>query len=470
MKSWDERDTITEPARRVPVIDDLDVLVLGGGPAGIVAAVAAARNGAVTGLVEHYGFLGGMAASALVGPFAGVRHRYGGGRILGGIPWELILRMDEHGGVRLESYAQQWEGAPEATGRQHGRRGDVPFDAEILKWTAEQLAQEAGVRLRYHTTAVEVVKEGNGIRAVILESKSGRQAVTARTFVDCSGDADIAAMSGAPFESGRPEDGSMQPMSMIFRLGGVDTDTLWGDVPISPYLNRTARDLAKTQVDKGALPVFGGPWTCFGSTIRHGEVMVNMVRLWGDATDAEVLTRNEITAREHIRRFVAFLQENLPEFRNCHLLDTGAQIGIRETRRIRGEYRLTAEDILEGRRFEDSVALGGHVIDIHSPGRTYGQVRRQVAPYRIPYRCLVPLEVENLLVAGRPISSTHEAHASLRVMGTAMATGQAAGTAAALAFRHATPPRRLDVARLRQVLQEQGALIEQGIHEQEENP
>jgi hypothetical protein len=193
--------------------------------------------------------------------------------------------------------------------------------------------------------------------------------------------------------------------------------------------------------------------------------MVNMVRLWGDATDAKVLTQNEVTARDNIQEFVKFLRQENPEFRNCYLLDSGPQIGIRETRRIEGDYQLTESDILENTRFADSIALAGHVIDIHSPDGTSNQVRKKVPPYQIPYRCLLPKGVDNLLVAGRPISATHEAHASLRVMGTGMATGQAAGVAAALAAKASGVPRDVNVETLKSNLQAMGALTEEGMDE-----
>jgi ribulose 1,5-bisphosphate synthetase/thiazole synthase len=434
--------SVLEPARQIPVVDDVDVLVVGGGPAGMHAAIAAARQGARTALVERYGFMGGNATNALVGPILGLYH-YGTGRvILGGTPREMLERMGALGGALLNEPGFY-----------------VPFDPEVMKYVADRMVGEAGVRLRLHSFACGVIMDGPRIAAVIVESKSGRQAIAARVVVDCTGDGDIAAQAGAPYEVGQPGDGALQPMTLSYRLGNVDLSKM-EDIHNRDqgYVVTNVREVMERAVAAGKLPVFGGPWIMNGSTVRDGEAFVNMVRLWGDATDVEVLTRSEVTGRDHIQQFVRFLRENIDGLQGVFVMDSGAQIGVRETRRFLGDYVLSEEDITSARGFDDTVAMGGHVIDIHSPSGTAGQRRDVIPAYQIPYRCLLPKGVENLLVAGRPISASHEAHASLRVMGTCMGIGQGAGVGAALAARSDGNPRRVDVAVLRRTLEAIGAV------------
>jgi hypothetical protein len=438
--------TIREPARQIVVVDEADVLVVGGGPAGMVAAIAAGRNGVRTLVVERYGFLGGMATNGLVGPVLGIYHLYTGERIVGGIPWEMLRRMEKLGGALL------------------GTEGPyIAFDPEVIKYVADQMTLEAGARMRLHSFASDIVKEGDLVRGVVLESKSGRQAVMARVIIDATGDGDLATWAGAPVEKGRPQDGAMQPMTMYFRLGGMHNELLPDPRDIVVDCAQVMKELRQTlqeAVDARQLPVFGGPWALKTCTVRDGEVGVNMVRVYGDATDVLDLTRVEVEARDHIQRFVAFLQRNSPAFRDCYLYDTAPQIGIRETRRVIGDYVLTSEDILQKRGFDDGIALGGHIIDIHSLDGTSEQLAVRVEPYQIPYRCLLPRGVDNLLVAGRPISATHEAHASLRVMGTCMALGEAAGTAAALAAQAETSPREIGIQELLARLRQQSAMVD----------
>lgn len=435
---------IQEPARDVPVAEEVDVLVLGGGPAGMHAAIAAARQGAKTVLVERYGFMGGSATNGLVGPILGLYH-YGTGRvILGGTPREMLERMAALGGALLDEPGFY-----------------VPFDPEVLKHVADQMAIEAGVRLYLHTFACGVIMDGPRIAAVVTESKSGRQAIVAKVVVDCTGDGDIAAQAGAPYEVGRPQDGALQPMTLCYRLGNVDL-TKMEDIHNRDqgYVVTNVRKVMEEAAATGSLPAFGGPWIMKGSTVRDGEAFVNMVRLWGDATDVEVLTKSEARGREDIQRFVRFLRENIDGLQDAYVIDSGPQVGVRETRRFIGGYVLSEDDIASARNFNDAVAMGGHIIDIHSPSGTAEQRRDVIPAYQIPYRCLLPKGVDNLLVAGRPISATHEAHASLRVMGTCMGIGQGAGIGAALAAQGNGNPQQVEIKALRRILQAMGAVTQ----------
>ena len=439
-------DFVREPARDVPVVDEVDVLVVGGGPAGMIAAIAAARNGARTTVIERYGVFGGMATNALVGPILAIFHWYGAGRIVGGIPWEMLQRMKALDGAIL------------------GDEGPhVSFDPEVLKVVADRMVVEAGGRMRLHSLASAVSCDGEHMDGVILESKSGRQAVLAKVIVDATGDADVATWGGNGVEKGHPDTGAMQPMTLYYRLANVHTDLM--ENPTNPdtfYTMVETRELMQKAVDAGELPLFGGPWAPKSSTVREREAGVNMVRVWGDATDVLDLTRVEIEGRDHVQRFVAWLKEHVPAFKDCYMYDSGPQIGVRETRRIRGDYVLTGDDVLQGTEFNDGIALGGHIIDIHSLERTSKQHGVRVAPYQIPYRALLPVGLENVIVTGRPISATHEAHASLRVMGTCMALGEAAGTAAALAATQHGLVRNVDANELVAQLKSQGAIVDAG--------
>jgi len=431
---------IIEPERRIPVVREVDVVVVGGGPAGFITAVAAARNGARTLLIERYGFLGGMATSALVGPF-GLRDRER--PVVEGIPKEFLDRLEAAGGA-LRSYEGRWE--------------ECAFDPEVFKYIADQMVEEAGAELLLHSFACNTVVEDNKIKAVIIENKSGRQAIVGKVFVDATGDGDIAALSGVPYEKGRKEDGLFQPMTLMYRLGNVKVESIWADEkPLSEKMKEARK--------RGEVPpyrvCFGSP----GSTIREGEISVNTTRLYGDGTKVEDLTRAQVQGRKDVRKLVDFWRQHAPAYSQSHLIDTAPQVGVRETRRIIGEYVLTADDILNYRKFDDVIALGNWPIDLHDP--TGGTKEADIAihlkrdrAYQIPYRCLIPKEIDNLLVAGRCISTTREVNGSTRVMPICMALGQAAGTAAALAVRHKVSPRNLDVSILQKRLLEQGAKLE----------
>ena len=282
--------------------------------------------------------------------------------------------------------------------------------------------------------------------------------ISARYFIDCTGDADLVKFAGFPFRVGEGEGWELQPMTLWFRLGGVDTDNLE-----NMEMRETGRRHLNTRVREKLLslgegvPKFGGPWML--TTFRRGEASINMSRFAGDGTDAQSLTEAECRLREDVFRLVALLRENFEEFRNCYIIDTGTQVGIRETRRIDGLYEMTADDILCPKDFPDTVAKGGHPIDIHKPDSREQDLRAVSEGYNIPYRALVPKGSENLIVAGRSISATREAAGSIRVQATCMALGQAAGTAAAICSRKNIPVAEINCAELRVALMSQGAII-----------
>jgi hypothetical protein len=444
--------------RSVPVTREAEVIVVGGGPAGIGAAVASARNGARTLLVEQYGFLGGMATAGLVGPFMTSYDILGREPIIAGVFRELVDRLVTIGaaidpaGVKGDS----------ALGGYHpyGHEHVTPFDPEALKYVAQEMVLKAGAELKFHALFLDSLVEGDRITGIILAGKRGLEVVRGQLLIDTTGDGDVAARAGALWEKGRPEDGLMQPVSLFFRVGNVDDGSLQAYREAHPEdaqfraLVRRAREEAGFSHTKDHLTVF--------RTVRPGEWWLNMSRVHGvDGTDPDQMTEAEIVGHRQVVYLLDFLRGFVPGFEHCHLIDTGAQIGVRETRRIMGEHLLTADDVFSARIFGDAIARVSFPIDIHDVkgGGGFFEGPREGPYYTVPYRSLVPLEVDNLLVAGRCISATHEAHASLRVMPPCFATGQAAGTAAALAIETRVRPRDVDVRLLRRTLQDQGALV-----------
>ena len=436
-----------------------DVVVCGGGPSGIAAAVASARNGADTLLVERYGFLGGMATAGLVNPF--MPYFADGEQIIEGIFQEIIDRLASKGGCS-------------------GGGRCSAFDPELMKIVADEICLESGVKLLLHSfvsgAQLAGPRSGRGesrlqsprrqrlprtslprlIESIAITAKPRERRIRGRIYVDATGDADLAYLAGVPWEKGRSEDGLTQPMTLNFRVAGVDVER----VPPRQEITRlylAAREQGRVDCPRGDVLYF--------TATRAGEIHFNTTRVVrADGTRAEDLTRAEIESRRQVRQIVDFLKADVPGFEQAYLQLTGTQIGVRETRRIVGEYVLTAEDVLGGRKFADCVARGSYPIDIHDPDGG-GTVIKHLPPgesYDIPYRCLLPLGIGNLLVAGRPISSTHEAHSSVRVMPIACAVGEAAGTAAALCARHNVSPQGLDVSLLQRTLVAQGANLGRG--------
>lgn len=411
------------------IVPSHEVIVVGGGPGGLAASIASARNGADTLLVERYGFLGGMATAGLVNPF--MTYWAGEEQIIRGVLQEIIDRLTDLGA--------------------YGKGSRTAFDPEAFKLVADRMCADSGVKVLMHTLLTDVRRSGDMIESVEVAGKSGKSDLRAKVYVDATGDADLAFMAGAQCEKGRPEDGLTQPMTLNFRVCRVEMSR----IPPREEFNRLfdrAKAEGRIHCPRENILMF--------LTTREGEVHFNQTRITGaDGTSSEDLTRAEIEGRRQAWEFLDFLRRDVPGFENAEILMSGPQVGIRESRRVIGDYVLTGEDVLGARKFPDAIARGSYSIDIHSPTGA-GTVIKRLQPgesYDIPYRCLVPLGIENLLIAGRPISATHEAHSSLRIMPICIAIGQAAGTAAALSVKGNAQPRDLDVRLVQETLRSQGA-------------
>lgn len=438
-------ESIREPARDVPVMDNVDVLVVGGGPAGVSAAIASARNGAKTLLIEQFGDVGGVSTVGLMSHWTG--------KTKGGFYEEILDRSKD-------ATEEEINDLP---------RLRVIINPEKLKTAYLEMLLEANADLRLYTCAVESIVEDGVIKGVLTESKSGRQAILAQRVIDASGDGDIAAMAGVPFTKGREDDNLMQPMTLMFKVAGVDTDR--AVFPGGFEDNIEIPKGAIQDLGKANLPEPAGHVLLYRSSLP-GVVTCNMTNVTGvDGTDAADLTRAHVTARRQMEPIVKFLREFVPGFENCYAIDSASYIGIRETRHFHGDYTLTEEDILQARVFEDWVVSYAHFnFDVHNitgAGLDETGMQKkfpQAQGYTIPYRCLLPRKVENLLLAGRNISGTHMAHSNYRVMPICANMGQAAGTAAALSVRQGVSPRDLEVQEIQKILLENRVLNPEAVH------
>lgn len=453
----------SRPSKRATSKISTDVLVIGGGTSGVGAAIAAARMGARTLLVERYGFLGGVAN---VGLCLHTFHSSQGERVVAGIPWEMITRMKDLGGSTGPVYIENAH-----------MKTTTPIDVEVMKFVTQEMVIGAGAQILYHTSPMDVLVEGGTVTGVVVANKSGVTEIGAKVVIDASGDGDIATWAGVPYEKGRTSDGKMQRMSMVFKVGNVDLprafETIgkgaaWAPLPLTGenYPVWWSATLAHYEAEVAQEGLFLGTDEFWGNTVRARETNINASRMQGlDGTDANDLSRGEIEGKRQVFALAAFLRKYVPGFEDSFIAATAPFVGVRETRRMIGEYQLTGEDCLSGRKFEDGIAKVGYPIDIHDPtsGKTlFTPIGGEDGSYDIPYRCLVPKGVGGLLLAGRCISTTHEAMASTRTMITGMMVGQAAGTAASLAIRHGSAPRDVDASELRTELRRQGAHLDVG--------
>lgn len=447
MLSFNSGRTLVEPAHATPVVGEFDVIVLGGGPAGITAAVAAARGGRSVLLIERYGFLGGMGTAAGVTNFCGMYANVFGEirQVVHGTAADLLDGIEKLGGLN----------APHMI---FGKTYGLAYDTSAFKMAADDLLVSAGVEVVFHALAVGVIMKAPGVvRGIAIETKSGRGIALARMFIDCSGDGDLAAWAGAPFESGDATGNTLYPSTM-FRVNGVDRLRAEASSPTMGARMAAAeaqgfRFPRKTPIIKPQ---------------KHGiEWRVNVTQIANpdgtaaDGADANELSASEFEGRRQIADVFRFLK-TVPGFESSYIVDIAPQVGIRETRRILGDYQMTEADVLDCVNFDDTIGVNGWPLELHQAGDV--TFRWQPIPTsrgynHLPYRMLLPRGLDNVLVAGRCASMTHEGQSAARVSGACFVMGQAAGTAAALAIEEDCSPRDVDITRLQKVLVHDGAFL-----------
>jgi len=437
---------LEEPARRTPLLDEADVLVLGGGPAGIAAAVCAARSGARTLLVERYGFLGGMGTAAGVTNSCGLYANVHGDirRVVHGVASDLFARIEALGGLSTPHLI-------------FGKTRAQAYDMSAYKCAADDLLLAAGAKLLFHAQAVGVVMRREGeIDALLIETRSGRRALRARIFIDASGDGDLAAYSGAPWDK---SEHLLYP-TLMFKVNNVDAQQAKHAVEDIPRLMREAEASGAYRFARmGAIvrPMKNpNEWRANVTQIRNARGLAM------DGTDAAELSAGEIEGRRQVRDYIAFLRERVPGFAASTVSDIAPQVGIRETRRLRGEYRLTGEDVLDCRDFADAIGVNGWPLEQHVAGDvrwSWPAIPESRGYNQLPYRMLLPLKIDNLLVAGRCASMTQAGQSAARVSGGCFVMGQAAGTAAAMAAAQNRMPRAIEVKSLQTQLESEGAYL-----------
>lgn len=432
--------------RHIPVIGSTDILVVGSGAAGSTAAITAARELGKSGssttvtMVERYGFSGGTSTQVLDTFYGFYTPGAKAKKVVGGVPDDVVALLRE-----LDRVIER----PNTFGAGTG----VTYNPEFLKVAWERLATAAGVRILYHTLVADAVVEGDHARGVVTASKAGFGVLLAKRIIDASGDADVCARAGVPFERA----GEIQPaqtLTTTFRLANVDCDVAKA-VPRSEIVARMA---GAAESGRYRLPRREGS---VHITPIDGVMATIMTRVAGvDATRPEELTQAEIEGRSQALEYERFLRDRIPGYARARIVAFSTQIGVRESRRIHGDYRLTREDVLSAAKFDDVIGLCGAPIEDHHAGSdTKWKYLPEGETVDIPYRTLLPRGMENILVAGRCFSATHDAHAAVRSMAQCMAMGQAAGAAAALSIVGNTSPRELNVAQLQDHLRKMGAIL-----------
>jgi len=439
--------TVREKAREIRVCHEADVVVVGGGPGGHSAAIAAARNGARTVLLERYGHLGGMATGGIV---IQIPHMSDGGKepIIAGLCLEWLERLDDIGGTlrpRMEELGSSDEKLVSWWRRFMGNviNGRIEHtawvDPELLKCVLNDMVEEAGVRLFLHSWGTEAIVDNGKVRGVIFESKSGRQAVLGEVIIDGTGDGDLLTSAGAEFDKTINPSSRSSMLALVFRLGNCDYQA---------YCDFRESEPEKHQELMKELAQFAGTRLLPLPSPRNDVMWFNNWIPELDCTNVEDLTRLEVEMRKIMRRGHDFMRNNIPTFENSFILDTASQTGTRGSRRLIGEYVITKEDIQTSKKFKDTIAVFPR---LGPPGQT-----RQVKHVYIPFRVLVPAKIEGLLVAGRSFSSEEEANNMANLIPHCIAMGQAAGTAAALVIKQHASPRKVDYRILQETLKRQG--------------
>jgi len=446
-----------------------DIIVVGGGISGTMAAITAARNGAKTLIIEQYGFLGGMLTAAGVGPM--MSFHVGDCQVIKGTTGELIDRLVKKG--KSPGHVVDTIGYTYTV---------TPFDAETMKHELELMLLESGGEVLYHTMLSGVHVSDGEIKSITVTNKAGLSELSAKVFIDATGDGDLSAWSGVEYTKGRPSDGACQPMTMKMKMSNVDIEAIKRYVKANPdefpflkgYTDIVDKaptlsisGFAKTVekgIQDGSLPItIEG--LLFFETNNPGEIIVNTTRIYGmDSTDPWSLTKAEIEGRRQVRILDKFLRERVVGFENSVLLSTGPAIGVRGSRQIKGVYTLTQEDIAASRKFEDVIAHAGYPMDVHSPDGNEEVVKEEDnvtwgSMYSVPYRCLINEKVTNLITVGRCISATFEAQGAIRTTPIAGAVGQAGGAAAYLAASDNLETSKIDVAKMQKILLAEGAYL-----------
>lgn len=420
-------------SKEIPVFGKYDVVVLGGGPSGVCAAIEAARNGVKVLLVESSGMLGGMATSGLVGPFMTNYDQKGERPVVGGIYREILERLDKHHAVVLPEHTDAPSIYTSFIEKYHQRV--APIDSFVLQIVLDELVTESGVKTLLYTRFVDAVHRDGKIQSVVLAALEGLVSVEADLFIDCTGNADVAASVGVPTWKGDEESGVPQPGTLMFEIEGVD-DRRYSERPERP-------------VKAYRMP-------------QEGRYKVNHHHVYNvDATSSESMTLSHMQARYQVLEAYRVLKEQTPGFENARITQVASVLGIRESRHIEGEYKITTEDLARGVKYDDRIAAYAFGMDVHGRNeRMKGNFKVPTANvYYVPYRCMLPLGCENLLVAGKTVCCESQAAGAIRVMPCVMAMGQAAGAAASIAVSQNIAPNAVSIAKLQKLLEDHGAIL-----------